>query len=111
MNIYQEILELDELAKSQGGKYSQKRFLYKKLQEFVSKPVKHMKGIIGPRGVGKTVLLKQIRKKNDNSIYLSLDSFSQTLDLFKVVKEISDKYKTNLFLLDEIHFLDNFSAV
>ena len=56
MNI-RELLELDRLAKEDAGRYPKKREKYKTI---VSPAGMHFVGIVGPRGVGKTVLLKQI---------------------------------------------------
>ena len=51
------LLELYELAREDGKQYPKKRELY---NQVVSERGKHFIGIVGPRGVGKTVLLKQI---------------------------------------------------
>jgi len=74
-----EILELDGIAEKEGKRYPKKRELY---QYIISKEGKHFLGIVGPRGVGKTVLLKQLRTELKNSIYISLDSIEE-VDLFE----------------------------
>jgi len=111
MNNYKEILELDQMANKQGKRYPHRRYLFNPIQKFIIEPAKHLKGIIGPRGVGKTILLKQIRSENDSSIYISLDSISLDIDLFNLIKDISDKFNISLFLLDEVHFIDDYSLM
>jgi predicted AAA+ superfamily ATPase len=63
-----DLVELDQLARQEGKKYDRKRFLYEDLQQLSGK---HFTGIIGPRGAGKTVLLKQLLIEWENSFYVS----------------------------------------
>lgn len=104
MRNLKEILELDGIAEKEGKRYPKKRELY---QYIISKEGKHFLGIVGPRGVGKTVLLKQLRTELKNSIYISLDSIEET-DLFELIKNLSERYSFKFFLLDEIHFVKNY---
>ena len=55
------------------------------------------------RGIGKTVLLLQLSKKYENSIYISLDSIDEKFSLFDTIKELNTKYSIDYFFLDEIH--------
>ncbi|MCK4799027.1 MAG: hypothetical protein KAT05_16760 [Spirochaetes bacterium] len=56
MNI-NKLFELNELAKKEAQKYPKKRELYTKI---FSSTGKHFNGIVGARGVEKSVILKQI---------------------------------------------------
>ena len=93
-------LELDKLARKDGMRYPKKRELYNHV--FFEKG-KHFIGIVGPRGVGKTVLLKQIAIKTENSFYLSVDTLGEN-DLFEIAKILTQRYGVKLLLLDEVHF-------
>lgn len=94
------LLELDKLAQKQGHKYSKRRELY---NEIVSQKGKHFTGIVGSRGVGKTVLLKQIAIQEKDSFYLSADTIKEG-DLFEIVKVLNHHYGIKFILVDEIHF-------
>ncbi len=52
-----ELLELNERAKEDGKKFPRTRNLFNQIRSELGK---HFVGIVGPRGVGKTVLLKQV---------------------------------------------------
>jgi predicted AAA+ superfamily ATPase len=95
-----DLLELDRLAKEDAGRYPKKR---EKYLTIVSHAGKHFVGIVGPRGVGKTVLLKQIASEEEHSFYISLDTLGSD-DIYEVVRDINGMYSIKLFLLDEIHF-------
>ena len=96
--------ELDELAKKEAEKYPKKRLLYKQL---ILGRGKHFIGIVGPRGVGKTILLKQIASEYKNSFYLSMDTLEGE-NLFKMAKTLLEYYNIKLLLLDEVHFQSNY---
>lgn len=74
------LLELDQLARQEGKKYSRKRLLYSTLQKSSGK---HFSGIIGPRGAGKTVLLKQLLIEQENAFYISVDTVTSE-DFFQI---------------------------
>ncbi len=65
-------------------------------------------GITGLRGVGKSIILKQIAKSDINSVYISLDTLKD-IDLFELVKILNHQYKIKTFLLDEVHFYKGIS--
>ena len=96
----QEIFELDERARLEARNYPKKR---ESFEEIHRSQGKHFIGIVGPRGVGKTILLYQLREVIDNSIYISLDAVPK-MDLFDTVKVLFESYHISMFLLDEIHF-------
>lgn len=97
VNIDQ-LLEFDRLAREDGRRYGTKRALYDLI---ASEAGPHFTGIVGPRGVGKTILLKQLALDKERSFYLSLDTIPG--DLFEIVKTLHDTMKITLFLLDEVH--------
>jgi len=99
------LIELDRLSREDGKKYSQKRFLY---DEIAAEKGRHFIGIVGPRGAGKTILLKQIALSRPDTFYLSLDTFSE--NLFETVKAIHGTLKAAVFLLDEVHMHPGFEA-
>ncbi len=101
-----DLIELDQLARQEGQRYTKKRLLYVTLQ----KPAgKHFTGIVGPRGAGKTVLLKQLAKENESSFYISLDTVVEG-DLFEIAKQLQEFIGIDTLLLDEIHFQKNYDG-
>lgn len=104
MNL-NELLEFDRLARINVEKYPKNRFIFNDIYKLKGK---HFIGIAGPRGVGKTVIIKQLAVKVSNSIYISLDTFKG--DLFEVVKELNEKLKIKYFFFDEIHFYQHYDA-
>jgi len=104
MDINQ-LLELDRLARGDGRKYEKKRGIY----EDISKDAgAHFIGIVGPRGAGKTIILKQLALAHDKSFYVSLDTMDG--DLFDLVKTLHETMQVKLFLLDEVHVYPRFEA-
>ena len=97
------LVELDNMAKAEAKKYHKKRLAYNSIE---IKGGRHFTGIVGARGIGKTVILKQIAVENENSFYISLDTFND--DLFDIVNRLNREFKVSLFLLDEVHFYENF---
>lgn len=104
MDINQ-LLELDRLARDDGRKYEKKREIY----EDISKDTgAHFIGIVGPRGAGKTIVLKQLALVNEKSFYMSLDTMDG--NLFDLVKTLHETMQIKLFLLDEVHVYPRFEA-
>jgi hypothetical protein len=97
----QSLLELNELARRDAENYPLKRFILSSLDK---RQGRHFVGIAGPRGVGKTVILKQILAESEQAFYISLDTLPSDTDLFEVVKKLHQDYGYQQFLLDEIHF-------
>ena len=100
------LFELDRLARDEVPKYEKRRFAYDRI---AGESGKHSVGIVGPRGVGKTVLLKQLTRATPQSMYISVDTLEDA-DLFEVVRELSDGYSIRRFYLDEIHFQEGFES-
>lgn len=104
---YNHLLELNDLAVKDAARCPKKRELYHIL---ANEKGKHFTGIIGPRGVGKTVIMKQIAAENKNAVYLSVDSIEDA-DLFEIAKTLSEKYNMTLLLLDEIHYRKDYEKM
>ena len=100
------LIELDQLARRDATNYPRKRLLYKTLRQLQGK---HFCGIVGSRGAGKTVLLKQLAAAIENSFYLSLDAGAEH-DLFDLAKHLQETMKIDTLLIDEIHFQSNYDA-
>jgi len=94
------ILQLNETALAQGKQLLRKRFVF---QSILDDTGKHHTGLVGPRGSGKTVILKQLLAHfEQTACYISLDSV-EINSLFQVIQTLHEKFKFTLFLLDEIH--------
>jgi len=104
MNVNQ-LIEFDRLARDDGRKYDKKRTLY---DDITRDPGAHFIGIVGPRGAGKTIILKQLALANNGSFYVSLDTMEG--DLFELVKTLHETMRIRLFLLDEVHVYPRFEA-
>jgi len=96
------LLELNELAKEKVLSYPKKREIYNKIHP---EKGKHFIGIVGPRGVGKTILLQQIAAEYKDSFYISLDTIEPETDIFEIAKILHNRFKIKILLLDEIHFV------
>ena len=104
MNINQ-LLEFDRLAREDGRKYDKRRALFDNIAQDTGA---HFIGIVGPRGAGKTIILKQLTLANQGSFYVSLDVLKG--DLFDLVKTLHETMQIKLFLLDEVHVYPRFEA-
>ncbi len=102
MDISQ-LMEFDRIAREDGENYPRERYL---LQQIIDAEGKHFVGIAGPRGAGKTVILKQLSLQIENSFYISLDTVEG--NLFEIVQELNRRMDIKTFLLDEIHFNDKY---
>jgi hypothetical protein len=102
------LLELSDLALSSTKKYLKKRFLFELLQSELKN--KSIVILSGPRGVGKTILLKQLIYLYKDSFYLSVDQIDADDSLFDIAKKLSEKYKIKYLILDEIHYNHNYAA-
>jgi len=101
------LIELHDLAKEDGRRYPKKRSLY---QTVVGETGRHFVGIAGPRGAGKTVLLRQYAAEDADAFYLSADVLEPEDDLLALIGTMHRDYGFRTFLLDEIHFLKDSSA-
>ena len=104
MNIDQ-LLEFDRLARDEVKKYEKKRGIYEDISRDAGA---HFTGIVGPRGAGKTIVLKQLAAAHEKSFYLSLDTLDG--DLFDLIKTLNETMQIRFFLLDEVHVYPRFEA-
>jgi uncharacterized protein len=98
-------LELDQLSQKELEKYPLRRNLFHTIQKDAGK---HFTGIIGPRGVGKTILLKQLRRESKHGLYLSVDTVRD--NLFDLIKTLSQDFGKQQFFLDEIHAMPDIDS-
>lgn len=96
------LLELHDLAKDECRRYTRRRFLYEKMAVDEGR---HFTGIVGPRGAGKTVLLRQYALTHDNACYISADTLEPEDDLWDDIRKLQEHYGFHTFLIDEAHFL------
>jgi predicted AAA+ superfamily ATPase len=97
------LIELDRMAKNDALKYRKKRFAYDLIRLDTGR---HFTGIVGARGTGKTVILKQFAVEKDDTFYISLDTIDD--ELFDLIHLLNREFKISLFLLDEVHACKNF---
>ncbi|MBD3318115.1 MAG: AAA family ATPase [Chitinivibrionales bacterium] len=101
-----DLLEFDRRAREDGKRYKTARFI---LPQLLQEKGRHFIGIVGPRGVGKTVVLKQLAEQFKDSLYLSADTLGDH-DLFDAVAALHDSYGIRAVLIDEIHFISGYDA-
>ncbi|RLF89365.1 ATP-binding protein [Thermococci archaeon] len=81
-------------------KFKKKRFLFQEIKKINEE---YYVGIKGIRGVGKTVLLLQLARETEDSIYFSADStLLKPFSIYEVVKTLAEIGYKNIFI-DEIH--------
>lgn len=97
----EKILELHNLAKESAAKFDKKRFIYEDVKKLLGNRL--FIGIAGLRGVGKTVLLRQLSRELEGSLYISMDALLPGISIFELAKELSGNYKIKYLLIDEIH--------
>ena len=103
-----EALELHELAREEARRFPRRRHLAARVE---SDEGRHFVGIVGARGSGKTVLLRQVALDRDDAFYLSADTLSSDDDAWELIRALSTHYGFRTFLLDEVHFLADPSAL
>ncbi len=94
-------IDLHQLAVRDARNYARRRFLFDQLLHPAGK---HFVGILGPRGVGKTVILKQLAAVDERAFYLSMDTVAPETDMFDLIRRLSEGYGYRSFLLDEVHY-------
>ena len=95
-----EIIELNSKAREEGKLYGKKRFVYMQIKKHLAE--RAFIAIIGPRGAGKTIMLKQLLLENKDSFYISLDTEKPEEGLYGVAKDLAER-GTKILLLDEVH--------
>lgn len=101
----EKLLELHNLAKESAAKFGKKRFIYDEVKKYLAN--KLFIGIAGLRGVGKTILLRQLSRELEDSLYISMDALIPGINLFDLAKELSSNYRIKYLLIDEIHNIAN----
>lgn len=96
----QDLIALSELATKKSRHYPIKRDLFTQLARFKGR---HFTGLIGPRGVGKTVLLQQLAASLPDAFYLSTDTLPPEEDIFEIIHRLSAQFHYRYFFLDEVH--------
>jgi len=103
------MIELNNLSRENAKNFTKKRFIFDQIAADIQSRGKHFTGITGPRGSGKTILLKQLNSVYDKSFYISLDTFEG--DLFEIFQKLHQDLGIKNFLLDEVHFYRGFEGV
>jgi len=99
--------ELDRLAREDARHYPRKRRLFDTL---LAETGRHATGVVGPRGVGKTVLLRQLADCTPDSFYLSADTLDSG-DLFEVVKRLTTTLGIRAVFVDEVHYQSDYPRI
>lgn len=97
--ISPEMQEFSERAKADGTRFPKKRFIFPQIAKYAQERI--FVALVGPRGAGKSVLLRQLHHASEDSFYISLDT-QKPASLFNIAKELESR-KISLLLLDEIH--------
>jgi predicted AAA+ superfamily ATPase len=97
----EKVIEFSEIAAKQALTHEKARSV---LEQVVSHSDKTILALHGPRGAGKTILLKQALNRISDSIYISVDQLDHDQDIFSLVRELNESYQFTTFLLDEVHF-------
>lgn len=101
------LFELDQLAQDAIRAFPQRRTVWGRLVDMPGRP---FVALVGPRGTGKTVLLRQLRVQHDDALYISADTLERNEDLFELVTTLHRSYGLNRFYIDEIHFVHEFTG-
>lgn len=105
IHMQDELIKLSTKAKQEGAKYPKKRFCYSLIKKHINERI--FIALVGPRGVGKTILLKQLLSETESSFYISLDTEKPGNSLFDLAEQLSEKGIKFLFL-DEVHYYPGF---
>lgn len=100
MSDMKQLFELNDLAREEGNRYPIKRALFDRL---MGGQGRHFVGIVGSRGAGKTVLLRQLLVSLNDAFYLSADTLGGN-SLFETARTLATRYGVKTLLVDEIHF-------
>ncbi|MFO7870373.1 MAG: AAA family ATPase [Kiritimatiellia bacterium] len=110
VNVMQveKLIELHELARKEAVNYPLRRFLYSDISQMEGR---HFTGIVGPRGSGKTVMLRQYALEHQDAFYLAADTLEAGDDAWDIIQTLQEHYSYRTFLLDEIHFLPDAASL
>ena len=101
------LLDRDALAVRDAQQFPRTRFLFQTLQHVSGRP---FVALIGPRGTGKTVMLRQLRARSKDALYVSADTLDRGDRLVDLVRVFLDRYRVESFFIDEIHYLRDYTA-
>lgn len=101
------IFELDRAAQSSVQEFAAHRFAFSELSATKGRP---FIAVVGPRGSGKTILLRQMRVHHADAVYLSADTLDPDTDLYELAKVLSSQFGIRNIFVDEIHFISTFAA-
>ena len=102
-----QVLDQDGLAVQSVGRFTRTRFLFPKLHGTSGRP---FVALIGPRGTGKTVMLRQLRAQTEDALYVSADTLDRGDRLTDLVRVFGDRYGVRSFFVDEIHHVRDYAA-
>jgi len=102
--IITRIIKNSNRLKSWSKRFTKKRYLYDEVKQIDQE---YFVGIKGIRGIGKTVLMLQLARETEKSIYFSADSiYLKPYSLYEIVEKLVDLGYENIFI-DEIHIKQN----
>ena len=102
------ILELDRRALDYIASFRKRRFVFDRISETEGRP---FLALIGPRGSGKTVLLRQLRSLYSDALYISADTLGNETSLRETVEYLHKSMGISRFFIDEIHFVPEYAAI
>lgn len=96
------LMRLDEQAVATVSSLDRHRFAF---DDVANTPGRPFVAVVGPRGAGKTVLLRQLRAHCDYALYISADTLEDEDSLVDLVNRFRESYGVRRFFVDEIHFI------
>ena len=101
------LLDRDALSVEDARRFPRHRVLFPTLQRESGRP---FVALVGPRGTGKTVMLRQLRARTKDALYVSADTLDPGDRLVDLVRLFVDRYRVRAFFIDEIHYLADYAA-
>ncbi len=104
---FDRIFSLDRAGEHSIREFGTRRFAFADLATTEGRP---FIALVGPRGAGKTVLLRQLRAQSSAAVYISADTLDPGIDLYELVRVLSTQFGIRNVFIDEIHFIPTFAA-
>ena len=95
------ILALSNKAKEDAKAYGKKRDIYAQVKSRLGQRI--FVGLAGLRGVGKSVLLRQLSAELPDSVYISTDALEGQSRLFELARALEENHGIRYLMVDEIH--------